>query len=92
MYALAMLAGEGSGLTLKQVLQDIPHDAGAIIVYLLIAGFAFMLWYGNRPEVVKRFENRSPGAEPGSETSAGNTSSSGAGSNAGDKREPANPH
>lgn len=68
MYALAMLAGEGSGLTWQQVLQDIPHDAGAIIVYLMIVGFGFMLWYGNRPGVMKRFGDQTAEAEQGRET------------------------
>ena len=40
-------AAEG-GLTLERVLSDIPHDAGAMIIYVLIALFIGFIWYGNR--------------------------------------------
>ena len=40
-------AAEG-GLTLERVLRDIPHDAGAMIIYVLIALFIGFIWYGNR--------------------------------------------
>ena len=30
------------------LLSDIPHDAGAVVVYLLIGGFIFFIWKGNR--------------------------------------------
>ena len=40
-------AAEG-GLTLERVLSDIPHDAGAMVIYVLIALFIGFIWYGNR--------------------------------------------
>jgi len=82
MFALVMQAGGNAGLTWKQVLQDIPHDAGAIIVYLLIVGIGFVMWYGNRKDVIKRYGGGSPEAQPGGETSAGDRSSSGPASKA----------
>lgn len=36
------------GLTLQRVLQDIPHDAGAIVIYVLMAAFVGFIWYGSR--------------------------------------------
>lgn len=36
------------GLTLERVLNDIPHDAGAIVIYVLLAVFIGFIWYGNR--------------------------------------------
>ena len=32
----------------KLLLSDIPHDAGAIVAYVLIAGFIGLIWAGNR--------------------------------------------
>lgn len=36
------------GLTLTDILSDIPHDAGAVIVYILVLAFAGFVWYGSR--------------------------------------------
>ena len=47
---LALLqAAEEEGLTLGEVLADIPHDAAAIVVYVLV-GFsvALVIWSGRR--------------------------------------------
>jgi hypothetical protein len=63
MYALALLAEGSTSLTWKDVLQDIPHDAGAVIVYLMIIGFGFVLWYSNRPSVAKRYHSGEGAAE-----------------------------
>lgn len=35
-------------LTLREMISDIPHDFGALIVYLLIALFVGFIWYGAR--------------------------------------------
>lgn len=35
-------------LTLQEVLADIPHDAGAVIVFLLLGAFVGFVWYGSR--------------------------------------------
>ena len=39
------------GLTLQKIISDIPHDAGAIIVYVVLALFIGFVWYGNRKQV-----------------------------------------
>jgi hypothetical protein len=32
----------------KLLVRDIPHDAGAAVVYILIGGFIFFIWKGSR--------------------------------------------
>lgn len=44
MNAAAVLASQGHGLTLHSILTDIPHDAPAIVVYLLSAGSLFWVF------------------------------------------------
>jgi len=36
------------GLTLQDVIDDLPHDAGAFIVYTLLLLFIASIWYGSR--------------------------------------------
>ena len=48
MLSILALLQEEEGLTLSEMLRDIPHDAPALVVYVLIAGFIFMIWRGNR--------------------------------------------
>jgi hypothetical protein len=63
-----MLFAQGSaseGLTLERVLQDIPHDAGAFIIYALAAAFIAFIWYGNRQQAGGRTrEDEVDDAEP----------------------------
>ncbi len=40
-------SGDG-GLTLDSVLRNLPHDAGAIVVYVLLLAFIGFIWYGSR--------------------------------------------
>lgn len=47
MFALIALI-QDDGLTFHEVLSDIPHDAAAIFVYLLVAIFVFFIWWGSR--------------------------------------------
>jgi len=49
MPAIIALLQESERLTLGRVLRDIPHDARAIVAYLLIAGFIYFIWRANRP-------------------------------------------
>lgn len=35
-------------LSLQEILADIPRDAGAILVYVLMAAFAATIWIGSR--------------------------------------------
>lgn len=53
MYALALQA-TNDGLTLTEVLVDIPHDFGALVVYLMLGLFVFFIWYGSRSGVAER--------------------------------------
>ena len=36
------------GLSFAEVLRDIPHDAGAMVVYALLLAFVGFIWYGSR--------------------------------------------
>jgi hypothetical protein len=51
MPLLAMLVLQDDGLTFNTVIQDIPHDAPAIVVYLMLAIFAALVWLGSRRSV-----------------------------------------
>ena len=39
---------QGDGLTLREVIADIPHDVPAMVVYVLIALFVGFIWWGSR--------------------------------------------
>jgi hypothetical protein len=45
-----MIAGIAaqSGLTIGEVIRDVPHDTGALIVYLMVAAFIAFIWLGSR--------------------------------------------
>jgi hypothetical protein len=47
MLSLVQVAQEGAPWW-KLMLSDIPHDAGAVVVYLLIGAFVYFIWQGNR--------------------------------------------
>ncbi|MCI0434168.1 MAG: hypothetical protein L0271_11115 [Gemmatimonadetes bacterium] len=36
------------GLSFNEIVRNIPHDAAAIVAYLLVAGFVYLIWRGNR--------------------------------------------
>lgn len=38
----------GSGLTFEAVIRNLPHDVGAIVVYVLMFAFIGFIWYGSR--------------------------------------------
>lgn len=48
MLGLVAQAQESGAPWWKLLLSDIPHDAGAVVVYVLIAGFVYFIWKGNR--------------------------------------------
>ena len=48
MFSIALLQQDG-GLTIGDIIADIPHDLPAIIVYVLLAGFVYLIWRGSRP-------------------------------------------
>lgn len=46
---------QSEGLTLEKIFTDIPHDAGAVVVYFLMALMAFLIWIGSRRSTVRRY-------------------------------------
>ena len=44
----ALLQTDGDGLTVGEIVRDIPHDPAAVFVYVLVLGFVFLIWYGSR--------------------------------------------
>jgi hypothetical protein len=46
MFSIYMQADEG--LTLREVITDIPHDVPAMVVYVMIAVAVYVLWRSNR--------------------------------------------
>ncbi|MHB1169110.1 MAG: hypothetical protein ACYC28_07500 [Longimicrobiales bacterium] len=51
---------DGSGLTLDAIVRNLPHDVGAIVVYVLMIAFIGFIWYGSRkPPVVDEAPNES---------------------------------
>ena len=43
MYLLSL-----AELTLRDIVTNIPHDAGAVIVYVMLGTFGFLMWKGSR--------------------------------------------
>jgi len=48
MLGLVHLAQSSGAPWWKLLLSDIPHDAGAVVVYLLLGGFVYFVWRGMR--------------------------------------------
>ncbi len=46
--APASPAVQGQGLTLGKILSSIPHNAPAIVGYVLLLGFVYLVWRGSR--------------------------------------------
>lgn len=67
MYAPAVLVQE-DGLTIGEVIADIPHDAAAVFLYLLMAASIILIWRGHRAARRNDAAGRSiPGSAPGRE-------------------------
>ncbi|HSJ06913.1 MAG TPA: hypothetical protein VK936_09430 [Longimicrobiales bacterium] len=47
MHAMILLL-QDDGLTLGEVLRDIPHDPAAFVVYTLVVVFLWLIWKGSR--------------------------------------------
>lgn len=56
MYTV-LLAALALDLTLRDVLADLPHDAGAVVFVLLMGGFVLLTWYGSKPSTIERFRS-----------------------------------
>lgn len=48
MSFLAIAVLQDDGLTFREVIQNIPHDGPAVVIYLMLALFAWFIWWGNR--------------------------------------------
>jgi hypothetical protein len=55
------LQSAGEGLTLSEVLTDLPHDPAALVIYVIVALFVFFTWYGSRKHVIERYSDRHGG-------------------------------
>jgi hypothetical protein len=49
MLLIRSLAQDGGG-SIGRILANIPHDAAAFIVYILIGGSLYLVWRGSRPK------------------------------------------
>lgn len=47
---LNAIQSSGQGLTLGRILRDIPHDGAAIVAYVLVIAFGWLVWKGSRPK------------------------------------------
>lgn len=54
MFALAFQASS-DGLTLRELVTDIPHDLTALLVYLMLGLFVLFVWWGSKPEMIERY-------------------------------------
>jgi hypothetical protein len=48
MHALWTLLRQDDGLTLGDVLANVPHDGPAVVIYLMGAVFLGLVWAGSR--------------------------------------------
>ena len=62
MFALALQVGN-DGLTLTEIIADVPHDFGALIVYLMFGLLVWFIWWGSKPGVVGRYGVKYDAAE-----------------------------
>jgi hypothetical protein len=47
MLVIRALFQNGDGVTLHKIIADIPHDATALVAYVLLAAFVGLVWrYG----------------------------------------------
>jgi hypothetical protein len=52
MVEMTMFAyiAQADGLTLGELIRDLPHDAASVVGYVLLAVFVGFIWFGMRPE------------------------------------------
>jgi hypothetical protein len=70
MYALALQAVD-NGLTLKEIVVDIPHDMAVFVVYAMLGIFVFFIWFASKPSVVARYGAKYDPVEPRSDAPLG---------------------
>ena len=67
MNSIFILQQEDDGLTLGEVLQNIPHDGPAVVVYVMLAIFVGFIWMGSRNS--GKPDTTDAGHDPRTETS-----------------------
>jgi hypothetical protein len=63
-------AAESDGLTIGEILADIPHDGPAIVLYLLTAASAALIWWGHRRSSANDPASTGQSGQPGAGTKA----------------------
>jgi hypothetical protein len=48
MFAFISAMQQDGGLTFGEFVRDIPHDAGAFVIYAMLAGFIALIVAGSR--------------------------------------------
>jgi hypothetical protein len=51
-------APHDDGITLMELIRDVPHDGPAMIVYMLLAAMIAFVWIGSMPSVIERGSKR----------------------------------
>ncbi|MEX2582595.1 MAG: hypothetical protein WD766_04955 [Gemmatimonadota bacterium] len=46
-------------LTLGEIVADLPRDAGAVVVLLMLGAFVFLTWHGSRRSTIETYKARS---------------------------------
>jgi hypothetical protein len=58
---ISMLAAlQDNGLTVTEVIRDIPHDGPAIVIYAMLALFVGLVWAGSRKGASLTTRERAP--------------------------------
>lgn len=58
---ISMLAAlQDNGLTVTEVIRDIPHDGPAIVIYAMLALFVGLVWAGSRKGASRDDPGRAP--------------------------------
>lgn len=70
-------AAEDGGLTIGEILADIPHDGPAIVVYLLTAAATALIWWGHRRSSANDPASTGQSGQPGAGAKARDGASSG---------------
>lgn len=70
-------AAEDAGLTIGEILADIPHDGPAIVLYLLTAVAVALIWWGHRRSSANDPASTGQSGQPGAGAEAQNNAASG---------------
>lgn len=51
---------QSSGTGIGEIISGIPHDAGAVIAYLLLGLVVFLIWFGSRKSTIEKYSAAAP--------------------------------